>query len=337
MLSLTERPIPEPVIAELAEVKKFRFDADVQASDGEAGKLVSVILEDAQPRVSHIGVRVGGWFKHGIYYVPLDLVTQATSDTVTLSIPLDEIEKHSAMPSGLALTPRTALVVGSKTLGHLAQMTIHDETRMLRHLVVERGLGREYLVPATMITSVSVRQIVLDLGGKSADQLTLYRDDEELRQEAYDAIYDYARLRVEMPGIQIFAIDGVIWLRGHVSSDLNRRLVADQLGGIVGLAELHNELVADNELAAAVSMALAKDPRTAGQHIGVYPKLGEVHLRGYVRTAEASAAATEVARTVPGIRSVVNELRVSLRGDVVPVLAGVTNEEDKVPGGDLER
>lgn len=333
MLSLTERLIPEPVIAEFAEVKKFRFDADIQASDGEAGKLVTLIVEGEQPKVSHIGVRVGGFLrKSGIYFVPLDLVTEATSDTVTLSISLDEIEKHRATPSGLALTSRTALVADGKTLGRLAQVTIHSETRMLRHLVVERGMGREYLVPATMVRSVSARQVVLDLGGTSVDQLTLYRDDEELRQEAFDAIYNYARLRVELPGIQIYAIDGVIWLKGHVSSDLIRRLVADQLGGIVGLAELHNELVADNELAAAVSMALAKDPRTAGQRIGVYPKLGEVHLRGSARVPEARSAATEVARSVPGVAKVVNELRVNPNANVVPVLAGVTNEEDQVPG-----
>ena len=333
MLSFTERPIPEPVIAEFAEVKKFRFDADVLASDGEAGKLVSVIVEGEQPRVSHVGVHVGGLFKKSeLYFVPLDLVTEAKSDAVTLSIPLDEIRKHRATPSGLALTRRTALAAGGKTLGHLAQLTIHSETRILRHLVVERAMGRECLVPATMIKSVAARQIAVDLGATSVERLTPYRDDEALRQEAYDAIYDYARLRVEMPGIEIYAIDGVIWLKGHVASDLNRRLVADQLDGIVGLAILHNELVADNELAAAVSMALAKDPRTVGQRIGVYPKLGEVHLRGNVRTAEASAAATGVARGVAGVKTVVNELHVNPNADVVPVLAGVTNEEDMVPG-----
>ncbi|MGZ6387754.1 MAG: BON domain-containing protein [Ktedonobacterales bacterium] len=333
MLSLTERPIPEPVIAEFAEVKKFRFDVDIQASDGEAGKLVAIIMEGDQPVVSHIGVHVGGFFRRtSVYYVPLDLVTDANANTVTLSIPLDEIEKHVATPSGLALTSRTTVVAGGKTLARLAQVTVHSHTRMLRHLVVERGLGREYLVPATMVKSITARQITVDLGGTSADRLTPYRDDEELRQEVFNAIYDYARLRVDLPGIQIFAIDGVIWLKGHVASDLNRVLVADQLGGIVGLAELHNELVADNELAAAVSMALAKDPRTAGQRIGVYPKLGEVHLRGNVRTAEARTTATEVARGVPGVKTVMNELHVNPSADVVPVLAGVTNEEDVVPG-----
>jgi hypothetical protein len=32
------------------------------------------------------------------------------------------------------------------------------------------------------------------------------------------------------------------------------------------------------------------------------------------------------------VKSVVNELRVNPNADVVPVLAGVTNEEDMVPG-----
>ena len=333
MLSLTERPIPEPEIREFAEVKKFRFDADIQASDGEAGKLVAAIVEEGEPKVSHIGVRVGGLFKRShIYYVPLDLVTEATSDTVTLSIPLDEIEKHRATPSGMAVTSRTTVAAGGKTIGQLVQLTVHSETRVLRHLVVERGLGREYLVPASMITNITSRQITVDLKGTAADRLTPYRDDEELRQEIFNRIYDYARMRVELPGIEIYTIDGDAWLKGHVASDLNRRLVGDQVSGIYGLDKLHNELVADNELAAATSMALGRDPRTAGQHIGVYPRLGEVHLRGNVSTREASAAASEVAQSVPGSKRVVNELHINPNADVVPVLAGVTNEEDMVPG-----
>ena len=148
-----------------------------------------------------------------------------------------------------------------------------------------------------------------------------------------EAIYDYARLRVDLPGIAIRVIDGVLWLQGHVSSDLNKRLVSDQIVNIRGLSEIHNDLIADNDLAADVAMALAKDPRTAQGNIGVYPALGHINLRGRVRTPEARRAAYEVTRSVPGVEDIENALIVDPNAEVIPVLAGVTNQEDRVPGG----
>ncbi|HZC79347.1 MAG TPA: BON domain-containing protein [Ktedonobacterales bacterium] len=316
---------------EFAEVQKFRFDAHIQASDGEAGRLVSVIVDAERRTLTHAGIRTRA-FSRTIYYVPLNLVISGDDDEVKLSLPRDEVEqKYTAVPYGEQLTRSTRVLANGKTLGRLAQLTITRETQALRHLVVDRG--REALVPAERITSLSYKQIAVDLGGVSADTLTPYRRDDALYRDVYAAIYDYQPLRLDLQGVQIHAIDGTVWLKGHVASDLNRALIEEQLHGIHGLADVRNDLVADNELAADVSMALARDPRTARQPIGVYPQLGEIHLRGSVRTPEARQAAGEIAANVPGAGPVQDELHIDPRADVVPVLAGVTNEEDLVPGG----
>ena len=102
-----------------------------------------------------------------------------------------------------------------------------------------------------------------------------------------------------MPGVAVRVIDGVVWLQGHVSSELNARQMQDQMVGIRGIGELHNDLVADTALAAAVSYALAHDPSTRQGFIGVYPMLGEVRLRGRVSTDAMRQAATAVARACP--------------------------------------
>lgn len=317
---------------EFAEIMKFRFGADVQADDGEAGKVAFVIADAERRAVTHIGVRLSGLFA-STYVLTLDYITTATADSVTLTIPLSEIAQHDTNPFGIKLSAATPLMAGGKGLGKLAQVTIHNDTHELRHLVVERGMGHgEYLVRAQMIAALTAKGIELNMGEVKPNQLTPFRADATLQQVAREAIYNYPRLRVDMPGIDIHVIDGVMWLRGHVASELNRRLVTDQLEGIVGIAELHNELVADNELAAEVSMALARDPRTAGQHIGVYPRLGEVRLRGGVHTADAIAAAENIAHATPGTKVVTNELHLNPRATVIPVLAGVTNNEEEVPG-----
>lgn len=319
---------------EFAEVKKFRFDAPIVASDGEAGRLAAIVADAERRSITHAVVKVGFLGLGGTYYIPLDLVTDASKDVVNLSVTLDDIkQKLKAQPQGVTLTSGTTVAAGGKGLGHLTQVTINAETQELRHLVVARGLGREVLVLASGITSISAKQISVDLRATKPDQLTPFRPDAELRDAIYQAIFNYDPLRIDLPAMEIHAIDGSVWLKGHVSSDLNRRLAQDQLSNIEGLAEMHNELVADTDLASAVSFALAKDPRTAEQHIGVYPRLGEVRLRGAVRTPEARQAALEIARAVPGVGSVINELHVDPTATVVPVLAGVTNTEDDVPGG----
>jgi len=100
-----------------------------------------------------------------------------------------------------------------------------------------------------------------------------------------------------------------------------------------GIDELHNELISDQGLAAAVSLALAHDPRTAHELIGVYPRLGHIFLRGRVHTEAARTAAGEIARTVPSVIDLHNDLIVNPRANEIPELASVTNNEDLVPGG----
>jgi osmotically-inducible protein OsmY len=179
---------------------------------------------------------------------------------------------------------------------------------------------------------VPARRAVQSVGGVPSGRLGRLRADEELREDVYHRLRDCQMVRLDLPGITIHARDGVVWLRGHVSSDGKRHRANEVLRGLDGLLELHNELVADIALA-AVAMALASDPRTARQRIGVYPDLGVMRLRGIVQTLSAYADAQEIAAAVPLVKQVVNELRVGPDADVLPDLAGVTNNYDLVPGG----
>jgi osmotically-inducible protein OsmY len=315
---------------DFADVLKFRFDTRIDADDGEAGRLTQIFADSREHSFTHLGIRVGLLFAT-TYYVPIQLVSSSTADATTISVPLEEIRSYTTKPEGAELSHATGLMAAGKRIGQLTQVTIHRRSRQLQHLVIERGT-REVLVPAAMVTSLTSRQISADLGGVPVARLTPYRPDEELHDAVHDAIYNYPRLRVELNGITIYAIDGVVWLRGYVSNDLNRRMVEDQLKNIPGLAELHNDLIADSKLAADVSMALARDPVTVTSHIGVYPKFGEVHLRGRATSSEARQAAETVATRVPGVKAVINELIVDPNAEVVPVMAGITNEDDMVPG-----
>ena len=320
---------------EFAEIIKFRFGAPVVAGDGPAGYVAYVVVDSVEEIVTHVGVRLArlGSYAHNL---PVALLARAATKQVELTIPLDEIKASAQpMPRGsIPLSRTTAVEVNGKRLGKLVQVSAVRDTLAIHRLVVERGLGRgEFLVPVSGTPRVDNKRIGVDLPEGVARALVQYRRDDVLLREVSEALFDYPRLRIDLRGMIVRAVDGDVWLQGHVSSDLNSRVAEDQLVAIPGLADVHNELIADTDLASRVAAALAQDPRTRDQHIGVYPVLGDVRLRGTVGTQAAKDAATQIATEVPGAESVTNELRVDATSDVVPVLAGITGEEDTVPGG----
>jgi hyperosmotically inducible periplasmic protein len=70
------------------------------------------------------------------------------------------------------------------------------------------------------------------------------------------------------------------------------------------------EQIDDSVLTGKVKAALVQDPATKARQIDVETFRGTVQLNGFVDSAEAKAAATRVARSVEGVKSVDNNLDV---------------------------
>src|SRR5579875_851717 len=321
-------------------VSAFRLGGPAQTSEGESATIAQVVMDVSGQAITHIGVRFQSFFfgSGQVSYAPFEAIAEATPDMVTLSVTRQELdERMKATPTGFKLSVETQVLLDATRVGRISQLIFENESQRLWRLVIDRGLSGEWSAPASAVTQLDARQISLSSKGATATTfLTPYVSDNELAEDARRAIENYTPLRIDLKGIDIYVIAGVVWLEGHVSSDLNRRLAADQLRTVNGIAELHNELIPDNELATSVSQALARDPRTAHAHIGVYPTLGVVHLRGVVATNEVRQAAGQIAQATPGVKTVLDEIRVNPMGDVLPTLAGVTGEEDHIPGGGEE-
>lgn len=71
------------------------------------------------------------------------------------------------------------------------------------------------------------------------------------------------------------------------------------------------ETLDDAAVTAKVKTALARDPATSAYRIEVESYRGEVQLNGFVETADMKSAATRVAKSVNGVKSVSNNLQVS--------------------------
>lgn len=113
---------------------------------------------------------------------------------------------------------------------------------------------------------------------------------------------------------------GVVQLAGFVDSDAEKSEATKVARSIDGVQSVQNDLrvqpanrtagevIDDAVITAKVKSALIGDTRTKAHQINVDTKEGIVQLGGFVDSAQAKAAASEVAESVTGVKSVRNQL-----------------------------
>ena len=67
------------------------LNADVHCTNGLAGRSTILIINPVNQEITHMVVKSAGMAQVE-YLIPLDLVTQSTSDTIQLRISLEELE-----------------------------------------------------------------------------------------------------------------------------------------------------------------------------------------------------------------------------------------------------
>lgn len=113
---------------------------------------------------------------------------------------------------------------------------------------------------------------------------------------------------------------GVVQLAGFVDSAQEKDEASRVAKSVNGVQSVRNDLkvqpsnrtagevVDDAMITGKVKAALIGDSRTKAYEINVETKQGIVELGGFVDSAQAKSAATDVARTVSGVKQVRNDL-----------------------------
>jgi hyperosmotically inducible protein len=121
--------------------------------------------------------------------------------------------------------------------------------------------------------------------------------------------------------INVDTQNGTVVLRGKVGSADEKRVAEEVTRSIDGVGTVKNELqvvspserkmvnAKDSDLKDSVQRQIKQDTRLKESDIEVRVDAGVVTLMGDVKDIGARARASEVARSVPGVRSVKNELR----------------------------
>ncbi len=128
----------------------------------------------------------------------------------------------------------------------------------------------------------------------------------------------FADDRVKGREVKVETQNGVVHLRGKVDSNEAKAAAADVAKGIDGVKSVKNDLQVvapsarkavdanDKDIAKAVESKVHRD--TQRKKVDVRADSGVVTLSGEVPSIGASAKASEMARSVPGVKSVKNEL-----------------------------
>jgi len=115
---------------------------------------------------------------------------------------------------------------------------------------------------------------------------------------------------------------GTVKLAGFVDTDKEKTAAGDVARHVKGVQTVQNDItvhkqnestgdyIDDSVLTAKVKTALIESPETKAHQINVETDHGVVQLSGFVDNAAAKTAATNVAKSVTGVKSVKNELSV---------------------------
>ncbi|MBF8297687.1 MAG: osmY [candidate division NC10 bacterium] len=132
----------------------------------------------------------------------------------------------------------------------------------------------------------------------------------------------FADDRVKVTQVNVDTSNGVVTLRGKVDSEQAKSAAADVAKGIEGAKSVKNELqvvapaerkavdATDDQITNQVKDRLSKDPHLKNADIDVRTDAKVVTLTGKVPDIMLSASASEMARAVPGVRYVKNDLSV---------------------------
>jgi len=170
--------------------------------------------------------------------------------------------------------------------------------------------------------------------GSPNPQVEAIRADANTTVLVQTALMRDLRFRGRRIGVE--ALAGVVTLRGKVDSSESKASAAEIARSISGVKGIRNELqvvppaeraevdARDREIGRAIDDRIKRDPHLGTEQIGVRVDAGLVTLTGEVRNPRFSARAMMIARAVPGVRAVNNEL------DFLP-LSAVSPAQGQVP------
>jgi osmotically-inducible protein OsmY len=169
------------------------------------------------------------------------------------------------------------------------------------------------------VTGLSLAALLLAAAPMAAQTSTDTTRGDELAMVKIQTTL-YRDLRFRGSHLTVDVVDGVVTLRGKVDSDEAKAAAAELARSVDGVTAVRNELqvvpaaeraevdARDDEILRVLKEKLKQDPGLQDELIEARVDASVVTLLGQVGKRDSGARASELARAVPGVRSVMSEL-----------------------------
>ena len=182
--------------------------------------------------------------------------------------------------------------------------------------------NRLYLVLCLGLSTATIATVFTGCAGDRYNRSTgEYIDDNSLRLRASTALGDNPDYKFE--GVNLTVFKGVVQLNGFVDLAAQRTRAGEIVTQVSGVRSVENNLAVkkpiaagtgestdDKSLTTSVKSVLGNNPDYKFEEVNVAAYEGTVQLSGFVNTADQKAKSGELARAIPEVKGVLNNITV---------------------------
>ncbi len=219
---------------------------------------------------------------------------------------------HGAVGEYLVLRRGTPVQCRGGRAGVVDHVLVDPVSHIAAHFVVRsEALGRDLLVPVSLIAEIDTEHVALDATLEELERLPAYfpqRSDQDIRADLEGRLLHLHAGPGRGGVLRVALRHGVVTLHGVVPTPAERRRAVILAETTPGVWRVHDHLYTDMEIEAAVQERLATEPLLAGTRLHVRSQAGMVTLSGMVESERQAAAALLAAQQVDGVRRVTDKL-----------------------------
>jgi hyperosmotically inducible protein len=227
--------------------------------------------------------------------------------------------RNSSMDAALEAKVHSALALSRRVSGLQLDVSAHSGIVTLTGRVPTaevRSIAEAIVADTPGVTGVENRLQVDPKAVANGYEASLLQRISDLETQV--SLQERLRREPRLAGsnVRIEVDHGIVVLRGSVASELERGAAEQIAQAAVGAEHVRNELQAQNAergagdlLARRVEFELYSTRAFDLPHLQVHSQAGRVRLEGTVRSEAERLLAARLAEGVPGVREVVNELK----------------------------
>ena len=151
------------------------------------------------------------------------------------------------------------------------------------------------------------KQVAANGKGLSPSQ----KSDVQIKENVYSALWQDEAIRsVDYSEIDVYVIDGVVHLNGHIQSANSLSRVENAIQSTAGILKIRNNLVLDDKLTLEVATVLADLEHSFDCKFFTGASHGVISIHGKVNSLNVKLMAEKFAAENPNVRGVINNIEV---------------------------